>query len=134
MEFIKKASNKVYNSMPNIRSLPEERYISDAASAIKQTPFVKDIYFNNFNPLERTYLETNFISDKRKIDNASALNKIALKGVRGVGQFNDKYDKIQSTPGVKEQYDLYKSNLGGKKRRKTRRKTRRVKTRRHTKK
>jgi hypothetical protein len=133
-------TNSAYNMTPNIKALPDDRHIANAANMASQTPLIKDVYLKRFNPLERTYLQTNFIGDERKINSTTnTIDKMALKGIKGLGQINSDYDKIKSTPGVKEQYELYKSNSGGKKRRKTKRKNmkkkkRGIKSRRHTRK
>ena len=143
MEKVKKLGETIYsaayNMTPNIKALPDDRYIANAANMVSKTPLVKDIYFKKFNPIERTYLETNFIGDEKKINYANnEIDKMALKGIRGLGQINSQYNKIKSTPGVKEQYELYKFNSGGKRRRKTRKRNtkrhRRTGTKRNTKK
>jgi hypothetical protein len=136
MEKVKKLGETIYsaayNMSPNIKALPDDRHISNAANTVSQTPLIKDIYFKKFNPIERTYLQTDFIGDEKKINSTTnQIDKMALKGIRGLGQINTQYEKIKSTPGVNEQYELYKSNLGGKRKRKRIIKTRRKNTKRH---
>ena len=119
-------TTSAYNMTPNIKALPDESHISNTASAVKKIPLVKDMYFNKFSTAERGFLETNFINDTTKINKVSdPTDKLFLKGVTKIGKINTQYDKIKSTPGVIEQYELYKSNSGGK------RKRMRTKTKRH---
>lgn len=136
MEKVKKLGETIYsaayNMTPNIKALPDDRHISNAANTISKTPLIKDIYFKKFNPIERTYLQTDFIGDEKKINSTTnPIDKIALKGIRGFGQINTQYEKIKSSPGVNEQYELYKSNSGGKRKRRRIRKTRKRNTKRY---
>jgi len=140
MEKVKNIISNVYNSVPNIKSLPENSHIANAFNMADQTPIIKDVYRKKFNPVSRTFLESKFINDETKISLAKKpLSKMAIKSVRGVGQLNSYYNNLMETPDAKKVYNDYNMNFGGKKKifkkhKKTKTKRKKIRRRRYTKK
>jgi hypothetical protein len=119
LNFLKKPVSKKPGDIIPVQKIG----INDIAKELSSTP----LYKNKVSTTESMFLQSPswLISDKTKISKLPYGNKypeIYEKGLSGINAANQYYHDYGASKEAKEQYDLYKSSLGGKKNKKNKNK------------